>query len=188
MNRLDILICVIVFLYSLRGLIRGFMTELLDVGIFLVSVVVSVFYSGAFAAWISRITHSPLSLAVLIAFCVVYWVIANLLRLVVRFLFESRKPSILQRIWGASLGLMRGILAAGIFAFLVSHFLVIQKPNWDKEKSILVKPVGAVAPAVYHAFTYVFPRSKSVSNQLEEGFLYCADRIRDRIHPPFTGK
>lgn len=188
MNRFDIIILAIIFLYGLRGMIRGVLTELLDICILIASIVVSVFYTGAFAAWLSRVTHIPPALAVLIAFFVVYWLIANLLRLVVRFLYESKKVSFLQRIWGAAIGLMRGILAAGIFAFLVSNFLAPQKPHWEKENSILVKPVSTVAPAVYQAFTTVFPRSKSVFNQMEEGFLYCSDRIRDRIHPPFMEK
>jgi membrane protein required for colicin V production len=188
MNRFDILILIIVFLYGLRGMIRGVLTELMDVCIVIASVVVSVLYVGAFTAWFSRVTHTPIALALMIAFFVIYWLTANLLRLVVRFLYEPKKVSFLKRIWGAVIGLMRGILAAGIFAFLVSNFLAPQKPHWEKEKSVLVKPVGSIAPAVYQSFTTVFPRSKSVFDQMEEGFLYCADRIRDRIHPPFMEK
>ena len=83
---------------------------------------------------------------------------------------------------------MRGILAAGIFAFLITRFFAPQKPNWEKDKSLLVEPVSAVAPAVYHAFVAVFPRSGPVFSRMGEGFVYGAERIRDRMHPAVKGK
>lgn len=183
MNRLDIVILCIVLLYILRGIIRGFVHELLDFLTVIASLVISVFCVGAVAAWLTKVSHCPLTLSTVIAFMAVYGLIANLLRMIIRFLYRPNRVSFFQRIWGAAAGMMRGILAAGIFAFLISRFFAPQKPNWEKEKSLLVEPVGAVAPAVYHAFVAVFPGSEPVFSRMGEGLVYGADRIRDRIHP-----
>jgi membrane protein required for colicin V production len=183
MNRLDIVILFIVLLYILRGIIRGFIHELLDLLTVIASLVISVLCVGAVAAWLSRVSHCPPTFSTLIAFIAVYGLIANLLRMIIRFLHRPNRIPFLQRIWGAAAGTMRGILAAGIFAFLITRFYAPQKPNWEKEKSLLVEPVGAVAPAVYHAFVAVFPRSGFVFSRMGEGLVDGADRIRDRIHP-----
>jgi uncharacterized membrane protein required for colicin V production len=183
-NRFDIIIVVIVCLYGLRGMIRGVWSELLGWVIVLASIVVSVFWVGSFSAWLSEIVHIPLSLATLIAFFVLYMMTSFIFRMVVRFLYERKKVPFFVRIWGGGFGVLRGLLAAGIFAFLVSNYLSIQKEHWDKENSLLVKPVAAVAPAVYQAFVTALPRSKPVFARMSEGFIYCADRIRDRIDPP----
>jgi hypothetical protein len=122
------------------------------------------------------------TLSTMIAFVAVYGLIANLLRMIIRFIYRPNRAAF-QRIWGAALGMIRGILAAGIFAFLITRFFAPQKPNWEKEKSLLVEPVSAVAPAVYSAFVAVFPRSGPVFSRMGEGFVDGADRIRDRIHP-----
>jgi membrane protein required for colicin V production len=188
MNRFDIIILVIVCLYGLRGMIRGVWSELIEVVIVLASIVVSVFWVGAFARWLSGIIHIPLSLATMIAFFVIYMMTSFLLRIVVRFLYERKKVPFFNRIWGGGLGVLRGLLAAGIFAFLVSNYLSIPNRHWEKEQSILVRPVAAVAPAAYQAFITAFPRSKSVFDRMGEGYVYCADRIRDRVNPPSFDK
>jgi uncharacterized membrane protein required for colicin V production len=183
MNRLDIVILAIVLLYCLRGIIRGFMHELLDLSAVIASIVISVFCVGAVGAWLSKVSHLSPALSTVIAFIVVYGLIANLLRMIVRFLYRPNRVSFFQRIWGAAIGTLRGILAAGIFAYLIVHFFAPQKPNWEKEKSLLVEPVGAIAPAVYHAFVAVFPRSGPVFSRVGDGFVDGADRVRERIHP-----
>jgi membrane protein required for colicin V production len=183
MNRFDIIILVIVCLYGLRGMIRGIWSELLEVVIVLASIVVSVFWVGDFADWLSGIIHIPPSLATLIAFFVLYMMISFLLKLVVRFLYERKKVPFFNRIWGGGLGFLRGLVTAGIFAFLVSNYLSIQKRHWEKDQSLLVRPVAAVAPAAYQAFVTALPKSKLVLERMSEGIIYCADRIRERINP-----
>jgi len=188
MNRFDIIILVIVCLYGLRGMIRGVWSELIEAVIILASIVVSVFWVGSFALWLSGIIHIPLSFATMIAFLVIYMMTAFLLRLGVRFLYERKKVPFFNRIWGGGLGFIRGLLTAGIFAFLVSNYLSIPNRHWEKEQSLLVRPVAAVAPAAYQAFITAFPRSKSVFDRMGEGYVYCADRIRDRVNPPSLDK
>jgi membrane protein required for colicin V production len=183
MNRFDMIVLVIICLYGLRGMIRGIWSELFELIIVLVSIVVSVSWVESFAVWLSGIIHIPLSLATLIAFFVLYMLISFLLRIVVRFLYERKKVPFFHRIWGGGIGILRGLLAAGIFAFLVSNYLSIQKRHWEKEKSLLVKPIAAVAPATYQALMTLLPGSKAVFEQMSDGFVFCADRVRDRITP-----
>ena len=183
MNRLDIVILVIVFLYVVRGIFRGFVHEMLDLSAVIASLVISVFCVDAVTAWILKVSHGPISFSMVIAFLAVYGLIAGLLRMIIRFLYRPNRISFFQRIWGAAAGIVRGILAAGIFAFLIARFFAPENPDWQKEKSLLVQPVAAVAPAVYSAFVAVFPRSGPVFSRMSEGFVDGADRIRDRIHP-----
>jgi uncharacterized membrane protein required for colicin V production len=182
MNRFDIIILVIILWYGLRGLVRGVWSELLDVCLFVVSIVFSVFLIEGFAEWLTGVIHIPLSLSTLIGFPILYCMISVLLRLAVRFLRNRRKPSFFLRIWGLGIGLLRGVFAAGIFAFLISNFLAIQKPHWGKEKSLLVRPVCAVASAVYEVMIITVPKSKSVFERMKHDFGDFADRNENGVN------
>jgi uncharacterized membrane protein required for colicin V production len=177
MNRFDIILLVVVFLYALRGFFRGGWSELFNTCLFLGSLTLTILFVERLAAGLTPIFHISRSLCVLIGFFVLYGVISIVLRLAFRFLHEHNKPSLFQRVSGLGIGLFRGIFAAGIFAFLITNFITIQRKHGEREKSLLVKPLGAIAPAAYHALVVTVPDSRQVFDQMKEGFVYCSDRF-----------
>jgi uncharacterized membrane protein required for colicin V production len=179
MNGIDIILLVVLFACILRGFFRGVWPEVLDMAIWLAAFVLSVWLVDAPAGWISRTVHLPVSLSVLVVFLVLHGLIKGLLWMGVHFIIDRGKPSFGQRLSGMAAGFIRGVFAAGIFAFLVLNFTAIRKPNWEKEKSVLLRPFSRVAPAFYRSFTAVVPRSRPVFERMKEGFIWCADRIED---------
>jgi uncharacterized membrane protein required for colicin V production len=184
MNGIDIILLVVVAACVLRGFFRGVWPEVLDMAIWLAAVVLSVWLVDAPAGWISRTVHLPVSLSVLVVFLFLHGVIKGLLWAGVQFIISRGKASFGQRLSGMAVGFIRGVFAAGVFAFLILNFTAIRKPNWEKDKSVLLHPVSRVAPALYHSFTAVVPRSRPVFERMKEGFIWCADRIEDWGGPP----
>jgi uncharacterized membrane protein required for colicin V production len=179
MNGIDIVLLVVVSACVLRGFFRGVWPEVLDMAIWLAAVVLSVWFVDAPAGWISRTVHLPVSLSVLVVFLVLHGAIKGLLRAGVHFIIDPGKTSSGQRLSGMAVGFVRGVFAAGISAFLILNFTAIRKPNWEKEKSVLLRPFSRVAPALYHSFTAVVPKSRPVFERMKEGFIWCADRVED---------
>jgi uncharacterized membrane protein required for colicin V production len=179
MNGIDILLLIILLACVLRGFVRGVWPEILDLAVWLASVTLSVLLVRTPAEWLSRTARIPASLAVLIGFFVLHGIFKGLLRWGVHFVFERGKTPFGQRLAGIAAGLVRGIFAAGIFAFLVLQFTALRTPNWRKEKSVLIHPVSRVAPALYYAYTAVVPPSRPVFGQMKEGFIWCARRVED---------
>jgi uncharacterized membrane protein required for colicin V production len=177
MNGIDIVLLIVVVACVLRGFFRGVWPEVLDLSIWLAAVVLSVLLVQAPAGWISQTVQLPVSLAVLIVFFGLHGIIKGLLWWGVHFIIDRGKTSFGQRLSGMAAGFIRGIFAAGIFAFLILNFTAIRKPNWEKEKSVLLRPLSRVAPALYSSFTTVVPRSRPVFERMKEGFIWCADRI-----------
>lgn len=179
MNGIDILLLIVVAACVLRGFFRGVWPEALDMAVWLAAVVLSVWLVNPPAEWVSRTVHLPVTVSTLIVFLVLHGLIKGLLGAGVRFIVAAGKTSFGQRLWGMAAGLIRGIFAAGIFAFLIINFTAIRKPNWEQEKSVLVRPFSSVAPALYRSFTAVVPRSRPVFGRMKEGFTWCADRVEN---------
>lgn len=179
MNGIDIVLLVVVTACVLRGFFRGVWPEALDMAVWLAAVVLSVWLVNPPAEWVSRTVHLPVAVSILIVFLVLHGLIKGLLGAGVRFIVAAGKTSFGQRFWGMAAGLIRGIFAAGIFAFLIFNFTAIRKPNWEQEKSVLIRPFSRVAPALYRSFTAVVPGSRPVFERMKEGFIWCADRVED---------
>ncbi len=179
MNGIDILLFAVVAACILRGFFRGVWPEVLDMAVWVAAVILSVWFVRTPAEWISRTVHLPDALSVLVVFLVLHGLIKGLLGAGVRFIVAAGKTSFGQRLSGMAAGLIRGIFSAGVFAFLILNFTAIRKPNWEKEKSVLLRPFSRVAPALYSSFTAVVPQSRPVFEQMKEGFIWCADRVED---------
>jgi uncharacterized membrane protein required for colicin V production len=185
MNGIDIILLVVVFACVLRGFFRGVWPEVLGLSIWLAAVVLSVLLVPAPAGWLSRTVNITVSLAVFIVFFILHGIIKGLLWWGVHFLIDRGKTPFGQRLAGMAAGFIRGVFVAGILAFLILNFTAIRRPNWEKEKSALIRPFSRVAPALYRSFTAVVPRSRPVFEQMKEGFVWCTDRIEAWGGPSF---
>lgn len=127
-NWADLVIIVAILLFTLSGYFKGFIRQMADFVILLLSLVVSlIFYaqlSGYFAA---RFSVAP-NFAKIIAFFAIWIIIQFVLNIIVYLLYpkipEKIRHSILNKSFGAIPGLLWGIIFTAIFLTLFVAFPV----------------------------------------------------------------
>lgn len=153
MNILDIILLVLLFLFAWLGFWRGLVKSLSGI----IGLVVGVFLAGIFytdvVTWLDK--YLPLSEKVLnvIVFLLILIIAGRLIDflLVKIFAFISHLPFIktINRLAGAALGLIQGVLILGLVLFIYSKY-----PFWSLLDSQIL--ASEVTPALVFLIKFAF--------------------------------
>jgi uncharacterized protein YkwD len=167
-NWADLAIIAAILLFTLSGYFKGFLRQMADFVILLLSLVISVrFYtqlSGYFAA---NLSISP-NYAKIIAFFAIWVIIQFVLNIVVYFLYpkipEKIRHSILNKGFGAIPGLLWGIIFTAIFLTLFVAF-PIQNRYIVRQSSGIEKYVANIfGGAINDTLTFLTVKPNSGEN------------------------
>jgi uncharacterized membrane protein required for colicin V production len=179
MNGLDAICLALVTVCSLKGFFHGFWMEFIDQICTIVAFFGTVLLTQSISAWFSQKFPLMAALSTLICFCSVYFILINILRVSMNWIHPRDRIPFLRRVWGAGIGILRGLLYAGIFSFFALQFRPIDKPHWRKSDAVLIKPFSSVAGVVYRLAVSAVPETGSVLVKLYEP-------IRARVRPDST--
>ncbi|MEO0265110.1 MAG: CvpA family protein [candidate division WOR-3 bacterium] len=134
MNGIDIFTLVLLSFFALRGILVGFIKEVLSLVGLVVAVFVSLKFSDLMSFYLKGI-KDPLLLKVA-SILILFVLVIFLTQLVIFLIRKALKPtfiSVLDRLLGFSLGLLEGIILSGTILYFAGRFEIV-KPYIEKSK------------------------------------------------------
>lgn len=151
MNVLDLLLSIFLLLGLVRGLFKGFFTELAGLLSLIGGIYAAIHFSDATYGFLdSFITWDERYLSIL-AFAVTFFIVAILISLAGSFLTRMVQMvalGIFNRLAGGIFGVLKMAFLASIFIMFVERFEVFDAEEATKEASVLYGPVRVLAPAL----------------------------------------
>ena len=155
MNFFDIIILIITILSFIKGVFKGFISELATLAALILGIVGSMFFSGLVAKWLSDFVST--GLIPVVSFLVLFTgivIAVHLLSKVVNKLLKAIALGWLNRIMGGIFASLKAIMLISIFIMVFDVFGFGTKIVTDKtrEKSRLFIPVKNFAPSTFNLF------------------------------------
>lgn len=151
MNILDLLLSIFLLLGLVRGLFKGFFTELAGLLALIGGIYAAIHFSGATYILLSSIIDWNEKYLVILSFAVTFFVVAILISLAGSFLTKMVHMvalGIVNRLAGGALGLLKMAFLASLFIMFIERFQVFEAEEATKEASVLYGPVRVLAPAI----------------------------------------
>lgn len=164
MNGVDIFTIVLLSFFALRGILVGFIKEILSLVGLIVAVFVSLKFSDLMSFYLKGI-KDPLLLKVA-SILILFVLIIFLTQLVIFLVRKALKPtfiSVVDRFLGFTLGLMEGFIVSGTILYLAGRFNVV-RPYIEKSK-FSIKIVNIYEQ---HALRYFGELREFFSKQAED--------------------
>ena len=155
MNSLDIGILVFASVFFIRGVFRGFISELVTIVGLILGYIISITYMSLMTGYILSFFPSfPKSIVNIVSFFVLFVGTNLLLRLVSRILSKTLKIAMLgwlNHLLGGLLGLFKSVIIMSILVFVIdlipfSSFLLEQV---EVKTSVLYPILNALGPHLY---------------------------------------
>lgn len=155
MNSVDVVILVIILLFTIRGLFRGFILELSTLIGLVIGYLAAITYIGFLSALLqSLIPSAPVSVLNIISFSLIFIGINILLKIAANLITKTLKFAMLgwlNRLLGGLFGFVKSILILSIAVFLIS--LIPQSgemfANSGLQESILFPMLKLLGPELY---------------------------------------
>ena len=155
MNSVDVVILVIILLFTIRGLFRGFILELSTLIGLVIGYLAAITYIGFLSALLqSLIPSAPVSVLNIISFSLIFIGINILLKIAANLTTKTLKFAMLgwlNRLLGGLFGFVKSILILSIAVFLIS--LIPQSgemfANSGLQESILFPMLKLLGPELY---------------------------------------
>lgn len=134
MNYIDIILLVILLVYALDGLRRGFLNVVLELLIFIISVILSLKFYLPFSGWLIKIVALPEFLKNIVSF-ILLWAIFEIILLILGNFIQQRIPffirnSPINKIAGFLPSLLKGWIILSVILFLL---IGLPTPGFLKE-------------------------------------------------------
>ena len=124
MNTIDVLILIIILLFTIRGFFRGFILELSTLVGLVIGYLAAITYLGLLSGLLqSLLPEAPVSIVNIISFSVIFVGINILLKISANIITRTLKFAMLgwlNRLLGAVFGMTKSILILSIVVFLLS--------------------------------------------------------------------
>ena len=151
MNVLDLLLSVFLLIGLVRGLFKGFFSELAGLLSLIGGIYAAIHFSGATYAFLrSFIEWEPQYLAIL-SFAVTFFIVALVISLAGNILTKMVHMvalGFINRLFGGIFGVLKMAFLASIIMMFFANFDVFNTEESTKEESILYEPIRALAPAI----------------------------------------
>lgn len=142
-NLLDIIFILIIFIFGIRGIIKGAISELISLSILVFSILGSVFLRKPIAAFLGKFFEikmianiNPAEIAaVLLIFIFIYAILRFFERRIYDFLANINLLN-LDKALGFFLGLIEGVCICFLIVFLLTHQLFFDFTNLIEESKI----------------------------------------------------
>lgn len=173
MNLFDITLILVLAFFVIKGLIRGIILEVFTLAGMIVAYVVALRQVEWAAAFFARLTEMPAFVATSLGFSAIFIAVIIAFRIVAVILHKIVKKTpvnALNRSGGVFIGLLKGLLIASLVAHLIA-LVPLEEGEFAKERksSWLLKPSQAVAPFLFNVLKKAVPKTKSFSDELQEG-------------------
>ncbi len=151
MNTLDIIILIPVILFVFRGFRKGLIIELATLAALFLGIFLGIYFSDFVAELLVKYLGLNANYTSAVAFLVIFVAVIILVRMLAKAIEKLIKMVALgffNRILGALLGLLKALLLMSLIFYLIVRFDPMEKllTKNTKEKSLLFKPVSAIAP------------------------------------------
>lgn len=176
MNLLDIIVISVLIVCFIRGIIRGFLRELISFLSVIVSIFIANYYYPQANAYISvilpkgkfipLISFFSLFVFSLIACGIIAWAIKTLF-------IESGAKNVISRIIGAALGVLKAIIVIYLVIILLTFFMPSHTPIIAKSR---------LAPVIIRSYqSVIVPISPSYFKRFKQKFEIKIKKIRKGI-------
>ncbi len=174
MNSIDFIIAVILLYFSIRGLFRGLIMELIVLlALFAGFFVATTYLTSGQSLLVKYVPGMPAGAAKVLAFILIFLVINIALRLLGKLLTKVATITLMQpvnRIAGFLFGGLKGVLMVSI-VFIVLDFMPASG-QWISPQltagSQLYQPMRRIAPAAYKILSTVLPGGEVWENKLQD--------------------
>ncbi|MGD9898221.1 MAG: CvpA family protein [Calditrichaceae bacterium] len=176
MNYLDITIIIIIAIFTIRGLFRGLITELMTLVALILGFFIAVYYLQPVAQFLVESFPSlPEFAARIIGFIVLFFAVNLIVRLLSKLLNSFASLTFLQpfnKIAGGIFGFVKTVLVLSILLIMIDFL-----PGSDtllnaigKENSAVYGIVKGFAPNIYNFIVAFIPGNEKLYDQIIEGF------------------
>jgi len=172
-NTIDYIILGFVLFFTLKGLFKGFIQEVLGLVSLLVAFTFATKYMSTAAYWIDSILNVPPSLSTILGFISVFFLIILILQITSHFLQKIIKYSFLgwlEKLLGGIVGFLKGAIIVSLVAIMVSAIPLHTTILPQLEESVLFTPSKKFAPALFDLIMHLVPRSKSFYDEIKETY------------------
>lgn len=164
MSFVDIIILIPLGLAVFKGYRNGFIVELTMLVALFLGILAGIYFSDLVSEWLISSGGLNPAYTHAISFALIFIGVLILMRLlakVVQKVAESLALGFFNRILGAAFGLLKAAFLISVILYLINqvdprHSIIGEK---TREKSVLMKPLAALAPAL-------IPKMKSVAEKL----------------------
>jgi len=186
-NWVDIIFGLILILFLIAGIRRGFIREAVG----LVSLLLAFILGTTMAPIWSRIVverfHFPPSVATVVVFILIFILVFILVRAVGNLLFKIVRATpldLIDRLGGGLVGLVKGGLVISLILVFLGLFSLPLAIDQSLNDSTLTVPMKALAPAVYGLVQGAVPQMRSlgevVGESVESGLSRGQEEIREK--------
>ncbi|MDZ7374508.1 MAG: CvpA family protein [candidate division KSB1 bacterium] len=173
MNALDGVFLLILAIFAVRGLVRGFFRETFGLIGLVLGVLLAIRWLDSVAGFLSRFVSLGPSILAILAFVLVFVTVAvgfRLLAAIFRGLFRMGSLGWVDRSAGGVVGLLKGAILAGAVAFVVS-LVPFPAKHWSlREGSTLYPAFRKVLPASFDLVRLVWPGTQRFTQELGQTF------------------
>jgi uncharacterized membrane protein required for colicin V production len=173
MNRIDIAILIIVFIFGIAGYFRGLFREVISLSSTLGGYLAAVWKAGAAASFLSAVLPWQEHVVYISVFALICFPVSWLIEIVLTFFYnqiKTQSKNVVLRFTGSLLGFFKGLFFASLLTLLFSVILSERKIADEKDRSLFLKPAKAVAPAVLEWTSEWFSSTRSNYQEVKKQF------------------
>jgi len=186
MNYFDIFFLIILIYFTIRGLFRGLINELMILVSLVIGFILATFYHDNLSIFLQKIFHDiNFSVLKIISFALIFIVVTIVARILAKMLNKIVTFTFLQpvnRIAGAVFGLGKGLFIIGIL-FAVIDLVPFSSYLMDKagiENSLLYAPIKSIIEGLYNFIMSLAPTDFNIEKQIMNG-MGKADSTAKRL-------
>ncbi len=175
MNYFDIFFLIILIYFTIRGLFRGLINELMILVSIVIGFILATFYHDNLSSFLQNIFHDiNYSVLKIISFALIFIVVTVVARILAKMLNKIVTFTFLQpvnRIAGALFGLGKGLFIIGLL-FAIIDLLPFSDYLMDKagiNNSILYEPLKSIIEGLYNFLIGLAPSDLNIEKQLMNG-------------------
>lgn len=191
MNSFDLILIIIISLFTIRGVFRGLITELTVLIALIAGYVLAFRFMDNGVLFLQSYFPLLQEFAVkIIAFVAIFLIVNIVLRLLAKVLNKFASFTFLQpinKIAGGIFGAAKVMLLVSI-AFIILEFLPFStaiRQSIGATESFLYKPLRAFAPGVYKIITAVLPEDSGIQDKLEQTIQKADSTAKEYVPPIF---
>jgi len=181
MSNFDIFVFILIALYTIRGIYRGFINELVIILSLIIGLVFAFAYLDSVVKFVNGfLSFIPLYMLSILTFVLVFSAIYMALRIIGSLLDKMIKTVLMQpmnRFLGGMFGFFKGMLTLSILIMFIKILpfsqIIFHIVGADPEESITFEALSLLAPAVIKFILFIAPGS----GVLNESLMHTLDQL-----------
>ncbi len=171
MNYVDYFILAVIAYFLIRGLLRGFFSEVLGFIGVIAALICATKYMSNLAVWIDRLLDIPSVVVTVLSFVIIFFAVVFafqfLAHLLERF-FKRANLGWLEKLGGAGFGFLKGATIVSLLLLFISVVPFGTRLIKGLPQSKLNEPFRGFAPKLFNLMMEIVPQSKSFYMECKE--------------------